>query len=241
MTNVTQPVLLDDQLEPENDIRRYLEDEFVRIRTERDLLSSGWPTNGVINKLVSKSSGQFIYASTVVKFIDDINGNPRAQLDIVLKLRPVDFSTPFAELDQLYIQILSQQRDTKLLKDLFTLIIALRQPPIAFVCRRLRIGKEELELKLRGLRSLVHLSHSVIDTYHLSLHDFFRDKKRAGSYFIHPMRVSIVRLPKIMRPVLLTSAIIIAIVPFTVLTLGTGPAYFFLARRKQRSGPPPSL
>ncbi|KAF8347636.1 hypothetical protein F5887DRAFT_863243, partial [Amanita rubescens] len=95
MTNVTQPVLLDDQFEPENDIRRYLEDEFVRICTERELSLSGWPPNGVIDKLVSKSSGQFIYASTVVKFIDDINGDPRAQLDIVLKLRPVDFSSPF--------------------------------------------------------------------------------------------------------------------------------------------------
>ena len=236
MAKVTQPVLLDDQFEPENDIRRYLDYEFVRISSERDLSLSGWPPNGVIDKLVSKSSGQFIYASTVVKFIDDINGDPRAQLDIVLKLRPVDFSSPFAELDQLYIQILSQQRDIRLLKDLFTLIIALRQPSIAFVCRRLRISKEELELKLRGLRSLVHLSDSVIDAYHLSLHDFFRDKKRAGSYFIHPVRVTTVRLPGIMRPVLLTSALIIGIVPFAVLTLGVGPVV--LMARRRRSGAP---
>jgi len=173
-----------------------------------------------------------------VKFIDDINGDPRAQLDIVLKLRPVDFSSPFAELDQLYIQILSQQPDVRLLKDLFTLIVALRQAPIAFVCRRLRICEEELKRKLRGLRSLVHLSDSAIDTYHLSLHDFFRDKKRAGSYFIHPMRVTIVRLPGIMRPVLLTSAVIIGIVPFTVLTLGAGPAFLILARRgRSQAGP----
>ena len=60
MAKVTQPVLLDDQFEPENDIRRYLKDEFFRIRTERDLSLFGWPPNGVIDKLVSKSSGQFI-------------------------------------------------------------------------------------------------------------------------------------------------------------------------------------
>lgn len=249
MTNVTLPILLDDQFTPNDDIRRYLEYEFARIYAEHKLSLSKWPPDGVIDRLVSKSSGQFIYAATIVKFIDDIDSDPRTQLDVVLKIRPADFSSPFAQLDQLYIQILSQQPDIRLLRDIFTLVIALRQPSVTFVCRRLRISQEELERKLRRLRSLVHISKAVIDTYHLSLHDFFRDKQRAGKYFIHPVRVTLVRLPGIMRPVYLTSALVIGFVPFAVLTLGVGPLFFY--RRRQRSpdhtphptlypGPPPT-
>ena len=248
MTNVTLPILLDDQFTPNDDIRRYLEYEFARIHTEHKLSLSKWPPDGVIDRLVSKSSGQFIYAATVVKFIDDIDGDPRTQLDVVLKIRPVDFSSPFAQLDQLYIQILAQQPDIRLLRDIFTLVIALRQPTVTFVCRRLRICQEELERKLRRLRSLVHISKAVIDTYHLSLHDFFRDKQRAGKYFIHPVRVTFVRLPGIMRPVYVTSALVIGFVPFAVLTLGVGP-FFLLRRRRSKpddapptvyAGPPPT-
>ena len=200
MTSLTCPVLLDNANE---DIRRYLKDEFTRICTERKFSSSRWPPRGVIGQLVSKSHGQFIYASTVIKFVDDTDNDPKSQLDIVLKIRPVESSLPFVQLDQLYIQILSQQPNVRFLKDLFTLIIALRRPKIAFVCRRLRIdNREELEGKLRRLRSIIQISELVIDTYHLSLHEFFLDKKRASKYFIHPARIALVRIPDTGRPVI---------------------------------------
>src|SRR6266576_5216889 len=83
--------------------------------------------------LVSKASGQFIYASTVIKFIDDDDCNPREQLDIILKLRPVNSSSPYAQLDQLYIQILSQQPDVRLLRDIFVLIIAIGEPRFRYL------------------------------------------------------------------------------------------------------------
>ena len=200
MTGITHTVSLNDKFKPDDDIRRYLIDEFARICGERKLfkVSAGWPPGRTIDQLVSKSSGQFIYASTVIKFVDDIYDDPRRRLDIVLKTHPVNSASPFAELDQLYIQILSQQPNIKLLRDLFTLVVALRNPKTKFVCRRLRIREEELERKLLRLRSLVRISHRDIMTYHLSLHDFFLDERRAGKYFIHPIRVTLVRLPKVM-------------------------------------------
>jgi len=239
---------LDHRFSPDVDIRRYLEEEFARICTERKPSSSTWPPDGAIDQLVSKSSGQFIYPSTVVKFVGDIDGNPTIQLDIVLNTRPADYSSPFADLDQLYIQILSQQPDIRLLRDLFTLIIALREPDIRFVCRRVRISEEELKRKLRRLHSLVRISESVIDTYHLSLHDFFRDKKRAGKYFIHPARVACVRLPDTTRPGLLMAltgvGVIVVVVPITVATLGIPLFFYMMGRRvkhRQVSQPQPSL
>ncbi|KIK52274.1 hypothetical protein GYMLUDRAFT_180317, partial [Collybiopsis luxurians FD-317 M1] len=68
-----------------------------------------WPTNGQIEHLVQKASGQFIYPSTVLKFIDDDCAVPADCLAMVLNLIvPEDGSeSPFAELDALYRQILS--------------------------------------------------------------------------------------------------------------------------------------
>ncbi|KAF8325486.1 hypothetical protein F5887DRAFT_1142499 [Amanita rubescens] len=247
IAEITNQITLDHRFSPDVDIRRYLNDEFTRICTERKLSASTWPLDRAIDQLVSKSSGQFIYPSTVVKFVDDMDGDPRTQLNIILKTHSADFSSPFADLDQLYIQILSQQSDTRMLRDLFTLIIALREPDIGFVCRRLRISEEELKRKLRRLHSLVRISELVIDTYHLSLHDFFRDKKRAGKYFIHPARVACVRLPDTTRPGLQMAVMM----PFavagvalgaalTVATLGL-PVYFYWRKLKKLKPPRRSL
>ncbi|KAF8347641.1 hypothetical protein F5887DRAFT_38428 [Amanita rubescens] len=245
VAKITNQITLDHRFSPDVDIRRYLEEEFARIYTERKPSSFTWPPYGAIDQLVSKSSGLFIYPSTVVKFVGDIDSNPRTQLNIVLKTcRPPGFSSPFAELDQLYIQILSQQPDTRLLRDLFALIIALGEPDIGFVCRRLLISEDELKRKLRRLHSLVRISESVIDTFHLSLHDFFCDKKRAGKYFIHPVRVACVRLPDTTRPGMQTAGmvalggvgVILALTGVGVVLAALGmPAYWYL---RSRSRPP---
>ena len=197
MRSITRTIVLDEEFAPNNDIRRYLEDEFFRIFTKRNI--SSLPSDEDVDHLVSKASGQFIYASTVIKFIDDDDCHPKEQLAIILKLRPVTSSSPYTQLDQLYIQILSQQPDVRFLRDVFVLIIAPGRSEIKFICRRRRITEDNLQLKLRRMYSLLHISDSYITTYHRSLHDFFQDKKRAGKYHIHPIRVALVRLPHTIR------------------------------------------
>jgi hypothetical protein len=62
-----------------------------------------WPGEGIINLLAQRSSGQFIYATTVLKFVGVDFCSPTKQLELVLKPDP----TAFSDLDQLYTQILS--------------------------------------------------------------------------------------------------------------------------------------
>ena len=62
-----------------------------------------WPARGVFDLLVQRSSGQFIYAATVLKLVSDDFCNPTTQLALILKPDP----TAFSDLDQLYNQILS--------------------------------------------------------------------------------------------------------------------------------------
>ncbi|KAJ7438107.1 hypothetical protein B0H11DRAFT_1682991, partial [Mycena galericulata] len=55
------------------DIRKYLRDEFSRIRAECSAegidLGDVWPSPEVLEHLVKKSSGIFIYAVTVIRFV----------------------------------------------------------------------------------------------------------------------------------------------------------------------------
>ncbi|KAF8347572.1 hypothetical protein F5887DRAFT_1281201 [Amanita rubescens] len=181
-------------LEPNGDIRKYLEDEFSRIFTGRRI-SFSLPEADIINRLVSEASGQFIYASTIIKYVDNQDRNIQKQLEIILKHRRANPISPYTPLDQLYIQILSQQQNVRLLRDVFVLVIALGRVDVEFVCRRLRVRKEDLEPGLRRMHSILNISDVAIEAYHLSLRDFFQDKERAGKYYIHPVRVTLVRLP----------------------------------------------
>ena len=199
MQNITRAIVLDEKLAPSDyEIWKYLDNKLFWIFSfsECRLPSSD------IDLLASKASDQFVYAFTVVKFIGDYDCNAKEQLDIILKLHPVDSSSPYAQLDQLYIQILSQQPDIKLLKDIFVLVIAIAKPRIKFICRRLRIREEELGRKLRKMCPLLHyhISDSTITTYHPSLSEFLLDKERAGQYHIDPARVALVRFQERSRP-----------------------------------------
>ncbi|KDR74802.1 hypothetical protein GALMADRAFT_27334, partial [Galerina marginata CBS 339.88] len=63
---------LDDYYFPSEDIRLFLLDKFTEIKDShpfRAQIPPAWPSEEALRALVDKSSGQFIYASTVVKFI----------------------------------------------------------------------------------------------------------------------------------------------------------------------------
>ncbi|KAJ7738236.1 hypothetical protein DFH07DRAFT_984400, partial [Mycena maculata] len=95
-----------------DDVRRYLEDEFHRIHQEHNetmaTVPLPWPFPSVLYHLVEKSSGYFIYASTVIKFIDNKDFRPTERLRVIMGISTpeAEDDSPFQALDQLYIQIL---------------------------------------------------------------------------------------------------------------------------------------
>ena len=60
---------------------------------------------GVIDQLVAKASGQFIYASTVDRFISSMRHKPSERLDILLGHLNAGKLKPFEQLDSLYLVI----------------------------------------------------------------------------------------------------------------------------------------
>ncbi|KAF4609648.1 hypothetical protein D9613_012009 [Agrocybe pediades] len=101
---------LDSESDVESDIKLYLSDQFEQIKDDCNnssffwpKLNQSWPGEEVIQELVWKSSGQFIYAATVIRYITSARPRrPDRSLDMVLELRSHDGDCPFAELDSLY-------------------------------------------------------------------------------------------------------------------------------------------
>ena len=102
--SLTTRLVLDDKYHPDDDIRLFLQSKFRDIKhrhPSRAHLPSPWPSDKEIRRLVQKSSGQFIYASTIIKFIDSHRHWPPDRLNIIFGIFPRGKTTPFAEMDSL--------------------------------------------------------------------------------------------------------------------------------------------
>ncbi|KJA17507.1 hypothetical protein HYPSUDRAFT_95758, partial [Hypholoma sublateritium FD-334 SS-4] len=71
VANITLRLPLDNHYLPDNDIHIFLNDSFTKIKSTHPfghLLNSNWPAESDVREIVEKSSGQFIYASTIIKY-----------------------------------------------------------------------------------------------------------------------------------------------------------------------------
>ena len=97
---------LSDDPDADMDIRKFLEKELVDIRNVHRLgkhLPDTWPDQNAISTLVERSSGHFIYASTVLRYIQSPRHRPDDRLEVILRLRPSqEGDRPYAQLDALY-------------------------------------------------------------------------------------------------------------------------------------------
>ncbi|KAM6491082.1 hypothetical protein JOM56_013321 [Amanita muscaria] len=178
---------LDDAL---RDIETYLTSEFARIAVEQKLDLKRWPVQGTIDTLVDKSSGQFVYASTVMKYVGDKYESAVAQLDVILGLKPSTGKSPFSELDALYTGILKRQPDQNFLKEFLPVLVA--RSMLSGVKDgkfhkddAMLLGLEETQLhrKLRGMCSILKFE-PFLDVHHKSFLDFLDDSSRSGEYHI---------------------------------------------------------
>ena len=185
---------LDNDITSRDDIRHFLKDKFEEIRLTHPIrsdLPSSWPSSKDINTLVYKSSGQFIYASTVIKFISSRRHRPDHQLEIILGLRPNGKDLPFAELDELYRHILSSVEDTPMTIQIIATILTLQTPynlnkfePLSSI---FELSPSDIKLRLIDLGSLVECGESEyrLKVLHASLGDFLFDEARSHELYVN--------------------------------------------------------
>lgn len=210
---ITQDKLLgNSKFEDDEDIKTYIENGFDTIRrkhqhTLRDV-AQPWPGEDVIEQLVSNASGQFIYASTVLRFIDDQNGRPEELLDTILGTHTLPFNHPkaFSRLDELYHHILQNTPSHvhDLLLNVLGGLVAISGPlPVSDFEIILGLKPGDASRALKQLHSLVRISEDnpsqsggrqdpsnppVLEILHKSFIDFLTDKDRAGIFFVNPSR-----------------------------------------------------
>ena len=188
---------LDEKYTPDADIQMFLQSKFndiVRNHPAGAHLPTPWPSEADIDRLVEKSSGQFIYASTVVEFVESPHHSPKERLSIVFGLTVTpDEESPFAELDSLYREILSAVADFNVKDILEALAIffladvrCVEKSPGA-IERFLSFSPGWVRIILSDLHSAIGLPEQddkPIRVFHASLIDFLLDRARSGEYYI---------------------------------------------------------
>ncbi|KAF8877489.1 hypothetical protein BD779DRAFT_1693506 [Infundibulicybe gibba] len=187
---------------PDRDIRRFLYDKLGQVYEDcvKDktlvALRTTWPPYEAIEQLVKKSSGHFIYASTVVKFIQEGHGNPVDRLEAVLQ---APSATAFQELDQLYLHILRKAGDPEELKWILRAIMYLDDKA------KLVSNLEAIFSRISGIRFLLGNLRSIVEVtklseaipvcehiseflevrfFHASMNDFLLDPARSCEFYV---------------------------------------------------------
>ncbi|KIM41271.1 hypothetical protein M413DRAFT_145558 [Hebeloma cylindrosporum] len=192
--SITSRLALDDTYRPNADIERFLRSKFREIVITHPSgadIPSGWPSDKDIRRLVEKSSGQFIYASTVVKFVESTSHLPLERLEVIFGLVAPEIATPFAELDALYNQILTNVIQIERGLDILMALMLFRQlPPRPDTLDCFFSYKPGLARAiLSDLHSILYLPpkqdrKGEIKILHASLSDFLLDATRSGRFFI---------------------------------------------------------
>ncbi|KDR68988.1 hypothetical protein GALMADRAFT_256221 [Galerina marginata CBS 339.88] len=179
------------------DIRNFYIHKFREIQQHHPLRSylpsPEWPSSEVISRLVKDADGQFIYASTVIKFVTTDRKNPCHQLDCILDAKIRGDTRPFKSLDILYSAIFStvDKDDILLAMRVIGMLFCVKHSHPntlpSFWDRFLGLKPGEVERVMLGLESVLAVNGTDGQTfrfYHASLQDFCFDSLRSGPFFI---------------------------------------------------------
>jgi hypothetical protein len=200
LTALTKGMPLDDNYKPDDDIKVYLNSMFHKIRENQleignYLPATQWPLEADVDHLVQKSSGHFLFAATVVKFIDSPRHDPRERLNIILGLFAAGDETPFALLDALYRFILSSVVDRAKVMSILTVLTLTTDSDSFNRDDVLQVNMVEdllgfgVRTALIDMHALVFVppfqdTESVIRIHHASMYDFLLDQSRSQEFFI---------------------------------------------------------
>jgi hypothetical protein len=201
--DITQRLELSGSRQASLDIKKYLEDGFAEIYDKNLDVMAGvqrpWPPTKKIDRLVYDASGQFVYASTVLKFVGAEFCDPRIQLNIISTPGPLQASA-FSDLDRLYTKILSVfPRRASLIRVLESLLV---NPHPTTIEKCFGVERGELNMVLRATSSLLLREEVIVDQdkdleliygcktpyiffCHRSFREYLMDSNRSGEFAIN--------------------------------------------------------
>ncbi|KAG7097823.1 hypothetical protein E1B28_005141 [Marasmius oreades] len=191
-------IKLDDAFRPRYDIELYFDKQFRDIRRDPKYkqvrFPNTWPSPEDLELLLEKADGQFVYASTVIKFIKADYTLPTYQLRIILDAISKGSSdsqsthAPFNDLDELYLIVLRANPDRhKHLLSILAAILIVQNPSSGFIELLLGLPAGMVALTLRAMHSVLDIRdwEDEIRVYHTSFADFLFDRARSKEFFIN--------------------------------------------------------
>lgn len=174
------------------DVRLYLRHEFTRIAREHDIPDpESWPPSAQLETLVEKTGGLFVYAATVIRYVNHRTLSPMKRLEALLNAgpNPQTSSSPFSILDALYTQVLIDAIDDEsngddeavmLLRSIVGALVLLQDPlTVVALSRLLSIDEGETRRMIQRLGAiLIYSDVDPVQLYHPSFPDYVLDAER---------------------------------------------------------------
>ena len=178
-----------------SDIQLYLTQRLTTIAKQRsDLrLPDSWPHDDEILALTKKSSGLFIFASTLAKFIESEHHEPNERLQLVLSDTNSTTHEGHAGIDSLYSQILLHAFSsvhelavfTNMRNILGAIVLAFNPLSRRELSKILGIPTTHISTTLRHLHSVLLIpsdEFEEIRIFHKSFPDFLQDEGRCTDH-----------------------------------------------------------
>ncbi|KAL0067535.1 hypothetical protein AAF712_005526 [Marasmius tenuissimus] len=199
-------ISLDDQFRTsEKDIVKYYRHQFQGIvnnpKYQHVRFSNPWPSRKDFEILAIRSCRQFLYVTTVVRFITLAGNHPIDQLSLILENSPNDRSgtSPFHELDNLYDTILKASAMPEKVHAILIAILVLTTclperesgissltPTPAHIELLLGLSTGQVALTLREMHAVLHTPGWAdnIRIHHTSFRDYLVDPSRSQKFYI---------------------------------------------------------
>jgi hypothetical protein len=177
-------ITLRDDFNAYRDVHKYLRSNLSDVQITRGLPAS-WPSHADLDQLARQSEGIFIYASTLVKFVNDEYDDPQRRLQMALNAHN--------GLDTLFEQVLGNAKKYPNFELVLGAVLFTRDNvSISILLRLLQLNSVyDVRLALRGCLSILLVpddDDDYIRPYHASLQDFLIDSDRGGDRFLDPVK-----------------------------------------------------
>ena len=177
----------------DEDIRLYLQEKLTAVAKRRSDfdVSDPWPCDEDLITLTKKSSGLFIFASTLARFIESEHHEPDERLQLIVTSPDSTVHEGRAGIDPLYTQVLTRGfpdvNDVPLFVNLRrvlgAVILAFNPLSREQIAKILNIKPSLITANLRHLHSVLLIPHEdseEIRVFHKSFPDFLQDHGRCS-------------------------------------------------------------
>ncbi|KAJ7231413.1 hypothetical protein B0H12DRAFT_1146650 [Mycena haematopus] len=182
----------------DTDVRTFLRTEFAAIRQYHQHAMVGipdpWPSEDVIELIVQKSGGQFLYPATVLRYVDDNSGRPAERLTEAVVAAVSASGSTLSPTDQLCHHVLSTSPNpAALLRILGPLVVLFAPLPQKELEMLIGVRPGEVSRALRDMHALVDvpdpLTSSPLQRVRIpqpSTVEFLVDIHRSMPFWIEP-------------------------------------------------------